>query len=474
MAPQAFKGYLETAIAQAIVTRKLNRRQKPYTNMRMSPSLRMLLVLSLALLLNTVHATLGTFDSTSFFPAYRKAYQYLLEQDNLCGEIYKPFRDFGEKEKVLPDFGDDIPSQHGLPSFLGNGSRSRAITECLLRHTPEGIKLNMASGQVILGLGPSIIAYLAPEPWQAGALVKIWKHPLRHLLVLILIAGSPIMAPSLSSGSALGGNLFTRSGSNSSSGSDADQRLILPPWIYRVLSIHDGKVEGTNPARRRVVLWMIGWPLVYILSLASLANVIHIISILANVIFNFRSRIDGVFIVWMFTGLIVQLLGALAVWPRLRTYTVAASTEATATNLHQSRHTTATAATETIEMPVINRRLARAPALSRGGKRRKTQVEIIPPSIISAFMTWFTTVAAVLHLIFGTVMFSSTLFIAAEEAVAIVLRLLASSVFSRIAVEVLLTSRLRDVDLVYQPQEMSSNRDEFETEEENLPLSPRV
>ena len=44
-------------------------------------------------------------------------------------------------------------------------------------------------------------------------------------------------------------------------------------------------------------------------------------------------------------------------------------------------------------------------------------------------LSWFTTLYTVVHIIFGTLVFSSVLFMAVEDAVGVVLRLLLSGTF---------------------------------------------
>ncbi|KAI6777611.1 uncharacterized protein J7T54_003819 [Emericellopsis cladophorae] len=396
----------------------------------------------------------------------------MLREESFCADEYQLYLEFGDDKRVRHEFQDGLPAEENVFAIFEPVTRSRVVIECMLKHMPESVKLNMASAQVVLGLAPSVTAFFAPEAWQAGVIVRIGKHPLRHPLVLLLATASPILPPSLSSGSGLVEALLTRSVGGG--GTDLHQRFVFPPWIYRLLSVRDGKIEGGNPVRRRLALWIIGWPIVYLLSLASLANVAHVIWSLYNTVLNFSGQERWLFVLWIFTGLIIHTSGALAVWPRLkrRPAAIAAGSRTASTTTHDEIARYAEVAADTIEMSEIDRQPAGGLSVSRGGRRRKVQVEIRPPSMVSVLLTWFTAMAAVLHLIFGTVIFSSVLLVSVVDAVPIALRLLASAIFSRIVMEYMISMWLRDVDLLYQPPVESGDGVRIDTAEETAPLSP--
>lgn len=394
-------------------------------------------------------------DFTVFFPEYSPGFHYILEEDTLCGGVFERYRalvEAGEEEdERLPrpsrEHDEDDPS--GPPSVVLD-KLSRAfdvdqatiqLADCILENTPEIIKSRMASAQVLLGLTPSLLAVLAPGAWQTGVIAAAGKRP---LLALVLAAGSPTLVPSLTSGS----GLLTALLRQSHSGGDNSQRFIFPPWIYKV--VRHGKVGGNSAWGR--VFQSTGWIIFYILGLASMANVGEVIwRLITHTALAFTLSDSWFLLLWALLGLTVHAFGAVAVWLRIKHLPAVYDSITVPSNEASSSSKGVKA--DGRRRPSRSRRLT---------GRRRNRIEISPPGIASMLLTWFTAIYTIVHVAFGTLVFSSILFMAVLDGVTIIMRLLASVVFCRLAMEYEIAMELRDMEVIASPPVQVADGEEEE------------
>ncbi|KAG5789268.1 hypothetical protein H9Q69_011665 [Fusarium xylarioides] len=94
----------------------------------------------------------------------------------------------GEYDTYLTGF-----KNHSEIDYLGGGGIYTAITqplvECILRHTSEYLKVAMTGAQVLLGVMPTIIALLGPSHDEIAMLCNVGRRPL-------LAAGLALASPS--------------------------------------------------------------------------------------------------------------------------------------------------------------------------------------------------------------------------------------------------------------------------------------
>jgi hypothetical protein len=311
----------------------------------------------------------------------------------------------------------------------------------------------MASAQVLMGLTPGLLAVIGPQAWQTGVIASVGK---RRLLALLLAAGSPMLNPSLDSGSSLRDGLLRRNGG----GNDNYQRIVYPAWIYSV--VRDGKVGGHrwwgSMARSA------GWLVFYSLALASIGNIAHLMYyLITRAALTFTLSDSWFLLLWAMIGLSIHGCGTLAVWLRIKHCPVDEDFQ-----VDSSSYT--------------NRIMATA-ADNPGGRtslgRRILRIEVLPPGIFSVLLTWFAAVYTVGHVLFGTLLFSSILFISVIDAVTVVMRLLASVVFCRLAMEYEIAMELRDTELVeHLPkrvvQEQKQQKKEHSQPQSSPPRLPRL
>jgi hypothetical protein len=137
-------------------------------------------------------------------------------------------------------------------------------------------------------------------------------------------------------------------------------------------------------------------------------------------------------IMWAAIGLSIHGCGALTVWSRIK-------------------HRSVDEDFPGVSNDYTNRVMAAAadgPRSRSSPARRRLRIEVLPPCIVSVFLTRFTAVYTVGHVLFGTLLFSSILFISVIDAVTVVMRLLASVVFCRLGMEYEIAMELRDTELV--------------------------
>ncbi|UNI15379.1 hypothetical protein JDV02_001916 [Purpureocillium takamizusanense] len=346
-------------------------------------------------LLPLVSSDLLRTDFSTLFPQYNEAYRYILNNDSLCGKIYRDFRtrnyqnehDDGDNDAFKLPKADVDP----LNAAFGLNTATHQLVDCILRNTPEIIKVRMASAQVLLGLTPSLLAVLGPTPWHTGVIAAVGK---RRLAALLIAAGSPALSPSLSSGGHLKDS-FLRPRHN---------QIHVPAWLGRDIRAGRGAREKLASAA--------GWAVFYCLAVASIGNMAEVAyRIGSRAIFTFVQGDGWLMFLWAFLGLSIHAIGAITVFLRVR------------------------------HIPVPKSEVA-------ASGQKKLRIKILPPTTATKLITWFTAVYTVIHVFFGTLLFSSILFVSVQDSVFIVLRLLASVLFCRLAAGFFTVLDRRDVEVV--------------------------
>jgi len=337
-------------------------------------------------------------DFSTFFPQYNEAFRYILGNDSLCGEIYRDFRarnyenEHGDSDtdpfKLRKAEIDPVSAAFGLDSV------THQLVDCILKNTPEIIKVRMASAQVLLGLTPSLLAVLGPSPWHTGVIAAVGK---RRLAALLIAAGSPALSPSLSSGSHLKDS-FLRPRHN---------HINIPVWLGRDIRAGRGAREKLASAA--------GWAVFYVLAVASIGNMAEVsYRIGSRAIFTFVQGDGWLMFLWAFLGLSIHAIGAVTVFLRVK------------------------------HIPIPKSEMAGP----NGRVQKRIRIKILPPTAATKLITWFTAVYTVVHVFFGTLLFSSVLFVSVKDCVYIVLRLLASVLFCRLAAGFFTVLDRRDAEVV--------------------------
>ena len=331
---------------------------------------RLSLLYALATLFPSASASWGN-PLEKLLPDSNAGFQHILH--NSCSAEYA----------ALIGNGDDVAITDSLLYKFDANSGINAVVNCMLEATPELVKFKMASVQVLLGLTPAILATLGATPQETGMLAVIARRP---LLALLLSFASPAVFPLRSSE-------YTRG-------------------IKELNRCHMNRPDCLARADPAIVL------LEYLLTVASIANIGELgYRLGAQVVLSLRATAPYFFVLWPFLGAIIHMLGATAL--RMRTKVVAQTRESEEQTQHQRKNSSAIESLRSsIQQP--------------GVRNARVNVTILPESLGFFFMSWFTAVGTAVHIIFGTTIFSSMLFVSIDDGCIIIVRLMASVVVCRV------------------------------------------
>ncbi|KAE8163744.1 hypothetical protein BDV40DRAFT_299090 [Aspergillus tamarii] len=275
---------------------------------------------------------------------------------------------------------ENAPEWMKTSMSVGVGCRTEAVETCILEHSPEWIKSNMAAAGVLLGLLPTILSLAGSSTVETGLLAQR-----RPFLALLLAAGAPAVSP-------IRAFEYRDPLQLLCSSSDYIQLLpALPSW----------------GAWRLVII-----PIQYLLAMCAVANVAHTSWQLGvQTLCSFSTETTFHPLLWTFSALILDILGVIAVDLRIRIDEPAA--DPPITTLGKSR-----------------RRVGQEFRLSADHAR--ASVTFKPQSYAFTCISWCTSTGTILHLIYGTLTFSSIVFISVQDALGVVARYLASTIICRV------------------------------------------
>ena len=253
--------------------------------------------------------------------------------------------------------------------------------DCILDEMKESDKANMAAAAVVLGLLPTTLGLAGSTTTETGMLSLR-----RPFLSFLLAAGAPAVNPI---------RTFEYR--------DPMTMLKARAGTWRV-----PHPQGDGPAMPG--LWAV-WTvcLQYILASAAVANLFWVSWTMAHqTICSWAPEIGWLPVCWAFMSVGIHIAGAIAVAFRMRFVRVQ----------------------ETSIWRTVRSMLRDEVTPSALGSERKLQWK--PEGWCFYILSWATSTGTVLHIIFGTLIFSSILFIATADAVTVAARYLASAVLCRI------------------------------------------
>lgn len=254
------------------------------------------------------------------------------------------------------------------------------LINCLVENTPELYKSIMASSQVMLGLMPTILASVGPSIHETAMLLVYGK---RELLAFLLILGSPAVLFDNTT------NIRQLVADNMAFKDGISMDLLWRPNVFIVL-------------------------LEYLIASVAIANIGELCFEI-GMRYVFTVWQDAQFLpgVWIAAGVFTQLLGA-----------VGLEISRKKPNLYNVR-------------PFylrFNFLEWLRKQFSTSAKTTPFEIMFQQASLIEVLVFWFTRVIAACNLIFGTLLFSSLLFISTRDALIIVLRFMASAIACRVVV----------------------------------------
>lgn len=268
--------------------------------------------------------------------------------------------------------------RHSAPVhwFTGGTSENRLIQPvilCIMNSSSEVIRANMASAAVVLGLTPMILATVGNSVEETSVLCVVAKRP---LLALCLAAGSPAVSPFRSFEYFEPWNLLR------------DRAYRLRPIKFR-------------PGGEFAIV-----ALEYILAAAVIANTITLCNQLGlQVSCVFAPDLTYLPLLWSILGISIHCSGALALL--VRTVSVRDVNHKSVFRLLKQQF-----------QPMDNQITA--------------DISFRKESYIFVFISWFTSLLNVCYVIYGTLTFSSMLFISVRDSMTVIARYMASALMCRV------------------------------------------
>lgn len=254
------------------------------------------------------------------------------------------------------------------------GCQSGRMIHCLLSQATESLKANMASAGVILGLLPTTLCLVGLSTVETGLLAHR-----RPLLSLLLASGAPAISPS---------RIF-------------DYRDSIELLRNRSTYINTPKFTPTSAA---IIV-----TLEYILVSVAIANLAHVSWELSiKTVCSFSSDTAFQPALWAFVAIPIHLMGRLAVALRFR---------CEISELEPGERPWARKLQEEFQLTA-----RQSPATLHSQQESYSFI----------FCSWCTSTGAVLHIMYGTLVFSSILFISAQDAIKVAARYLCSTLICKL------------------------------------------
>ena len=264
------------------------------------------------------------------------------------------------------------------PNFVG--CLSGAMVHCLLSNVTESLKANMASAAIFLGLLPTTLSLVGPSTVETGLLALR-----RPLLSLLLASGAPAVSP-------------------------------IRTFEYRLpAELIRKRPDGIDAPRFTSRSAAILASLEYLFACAAVVNLAHVSWELGfKTVCSFSSETNFLPALWTFLALSVHIIGTVAVILRVSCKDLVVGPAA---RRRQSWYG-------------YGRQLLRC-EFQLAVRQPAWALELKRESYAFIFCSWCTSVGTVLHIIYGTAVFSSILFISTQDALSVFARYLASTLVCR-------------------------------------------
>ena len=343
-------------------------------------------------------AATSTKQFDTFYPAYGFIFKKITA-DNCSDEYHR----YLAGHKNYSDI--DWMSGAGPESML-----TQPLVDCILNHTSESLKSRMTGAQVLLGVMPTVLAFLGPSHDEIAMLANVGRRPLLAGLV------------ALASPSAYFSRAFA----------------YFEP--HEILSQGPRRRKQWCPRDRLTQLMISG--LEYCLAVAACANVINNTNQVNLWTINSVSSDTDFFPgLWLYLALANYIFGCVVFRLRLR----GERSQSIGQNVATSRAVAKGA--EPVSYVRASTFKAFLGWLTKTGPRLRSVavMEFIPccadqyavrivafeESKIFLGATWWQSNFTILHVVFGTLIFASSLFVCTEDALGIVGRYMVSVIVGR-------------------------------------------
>jgi hypothetical protein len=285
---------------------------------------------------------------------------------------------------------------HGTSSFTTrplDQLKTAPLVACILSNSPENIKANMATAGVIQGLLPTMLAMVGSNAADTAMLSMVAKRP---LLSLCLAIGSPAVTPM---------QLFQYPNivnELKDTVRNRDKRITVPAY---------------EPGIRRVIASMVE----YIIALAAVANVATVSYQLGiRTVCNYSTEITSQVLIWAFIVCFIHIGFSIAFSLRIGV---------TPGALRPSKIDPKNSKLKRVWTNYIREYVVREfiPCVYHPVPK----VELNTETYLFLSISWFTSICTVFHIIYGTMVLSSSLFISTQDAVLVAVRYFASAICCR-------------------------------------------
>ncbi|KAM0551993.1 hypothetical protein ACHAPJ_008101 [Fusarium lateritium] len=260
---------------------------------------------------------------------------------------------------------------------FGAHSMTAQVIECILGNAPELVKTKMAAAAIVLGLAPTMIATLGVRPHDTALLSIVGR---RHVLAFAIACGSPAL------------NAYRTS-----------------EYSAAIDTLRE-RASQRSPVMRR--LDPVFTLLSYTLAAASIANIGELTYRLgAQAIFTILYDSEYLALLWAFLGVFIHFITGLTMRMRLSSKVIPTDEEVTKGSWSLS------VAKGQVDIMA---------------HRSKIVYTVYPETALFAIMSVITTVATACHILFGTLVLSSIIFISINNSLSIMGRLMASAIVCRI------------------------------------------
>ncbi|KAL2195123.1 hypothetical protein P885DRAFT_40913 [Corynascus similis CBS 632.67] len=285
---------------------------------------------------------------------------------------------------------------------IGVGCLAEAVESCILQNVPEWMKSNMGAAGVLLGLLPTILSLAGPDTAETGLLAQR-----RPFLAFLIALGSPAVSPH---------RMFM---------SNDPVEVLLSKKKHGIRSLID--IRNLGSKQKLGIL-----AAEYLLAAAAVVDIVHNSWQLGvQTLCSFSTETTYHPLVWALTAVVANLASAVAT--RLR-IAITEHDERGHRLVRPPRPPPRSTSHIFLVPEKLQRTLRREFQLS--GATSRTDISIIltrkPESYLAAFVAWFTSTGTIMHVIYGTITFSTVVFISTEDALGVAARYLMSTLVCRI------------------------------------------
>lgn len=248
-----------------------------------------------------------------------------------------------------------------------------SLSDCILRCTSEYIKANMGSASVILGLTPTILATMGNSVEEISTLMVVGRRP---FLGFILAFGAPAVAPAL----------FFQ---------------YMDPWALLLVEQKYRPRPKQLSYKKEIAVIV----LEYIFGLAVITNNIQLsLQLGVMVCHTFAPHLSYLTLLWSILVLVIHVSGTWALWSRTK------------------------------PLQGWSRRSLWVLFREQFQPLRKTTSDTLhfcDETYLFLSLKWFASLFTIWHIIYGTLLFSSMLFISITDGLRVIGRFMASALVCR-------------------------------------------